>query len=150
MRARLRELNVYVVNIKKNLSIFKSLLQDSPQLQTLRLTSPNAPDVIPILGEAFVTGCLKTLHTLEFDLWLQGKAQATLPMILTPLKQGCAPNLKELSLSTHLADEHIDLLEEFFPFLSAFDIERGNFSEGGKATLLQAAEKHVGLTLVLK
>jgi hypothetical protein len=124
------------------------LFQGSPELRSLHLHTREGMVTVEALAAALETGRLKNLQTLGFHVsWYFGAARTYLPVILAPIKQGHAPNLKELYLNVSLNDEDIDVLLEFFPFLSRLVLFAPGLSQGGKTRLRAAAENYPGLTM---
>jgi hypothetical protein len=147
LREQLQELSVD--SFSAPAASIESLIQGSPNLHKLRLDPQEGMIAIEALARALETGGLKNLHTLVFPLnWDRG-AHTYLRVLLTPILQGHAPNLKHFYPSFVLTDESIDLLLEVFPLLSLLCLQPSGFSQDRKARLHEAAKKYPGLLLFI-
>jgi hypothetical protein len=129
--------------------IINSLLQRSNQLHTLQLYNLVFSAEIE-LERAFNAGCFEHLHTLQIHTAaVFARTHVGLSLLLRAILQGHAPNLEKLRFCGALGDESISVLVQFFPFLSLFDLQLNNFSPLGETSLLEAAEQHPDLTVLL-
>lgn len=102
------------------------------------------------MADAFDTGCLNYLHTLVLSLVYDADVPGTLRVVLTAIRQGCAPDLKAMHLDTNLTYRDVEILTEFFPLVSAFSIITHGLSENAQTRLREAADKYAGLTFKLR
>jgi hypothetical protein len=149
VRARLLVLRLDLGFCTSGNATLDTLLQGSPQLQTLSLWNIAWEHVVidPLVG-AFKSGHLSNLQKLELRYNFDG-GLLFLPAVLAPILDGHAPNLKNIILHADLKDKDIDDLIPIFPFLHLLDLSWGYFSASGNQRLRQAAESFAELTLLL-